>query len=506
MADKQRSYNEIMIEILIAAIAWAVLVSGQVTRIPFPCHSDVCNLYGQDQFCSERESKCRDCLDIIDGCFEHGMPSNCTRTCIEFHVQEKMKNERESACPNLDPIENGKSNGSTSEIYKPGDVVGITCDAGYRLSGRPTLKCKSYGQWSHDVPTCEEITCPVLQGVSNGNHNGSETIPHQPGDIIIFQCNPGYQRIGAESTTCKTDGTWQDKMPICQIYPEFPPIMNGKWNQSGLVLHATCDSGYILVGSEFLRWSETGSWVSSDGHLPYCKEEEITVTVWMIIGIIGLVESVCMCCYIVYRCYMNVYTRKNKDSKIVKECGNKEEMADLMEAGKQPQSENTFPTSAVSLHEQKYQKEATSISNGIKKDDRAPKVTRSKGIAPSSTDHFSSQTHDANISIDPPDMPSWSNSVPKDHRVLQDVQKKKQEAASENNIPSNTHLSCSGKHDDKSNHVKIDINIHNNSSAHNKSVVDSGRDATHSESTNTTAPSTTDGTNADKEDGHLNCR
>ncbi|XP_060577735.1 uncharacterized protein LOC132734886 isoform X2 [Ruditapes philippinarum] len=484
-----------MIKILIAAIAWSVLVSSQGTRTPFPCHSDVCNLYGQDQFCSERESRCRDCLDIIDGCFEPETPSNCTRTCIEFHVQEKLKNERASACPELGPIENGKSNDSTSEIYKPGDVIGITCDAGYRLFGRPTLKCKAYGQWSHDVPTCEEITCPVLPEVGNGKHNGSLTIPHKPGDIVTVLCNHGYQRIGPVYAVCQTNGAWQTQLSICQKYPEIPPIKNGRWDRTMVTnnlesdeLQATCDRGYTLLGSGNLRWSKTGIFTSSNGHLSLCKKDEET-NVWMIVaiteGVLLLVLIVCLVICKVYKYQMK--QRQNQTKKTVrdssKENGNKKETRLLIDSVEKQisnpcsQSGYACPNKDISLHDQKLQRESGSKES-------------------------ESQSPMNNLYGDQPDM--VINSISTGTRVPSEVQKKIKDAAvtreidRENDCQSSKSYVQIGRNPDAGNNMHVSINITGNNTTDNNVIVGSGTDATSSKSTNTTAPSTADGQTADK--------
>jgi hypothetical protein len=64
-------------------------------------------------------------------------------------------------------------------------------------------------------------------------------------------------------------------------YPEIPPIKNGRWDKTMMAdklesdeLQATCDRGYTLVGSGNLRWSKTGIFTSSNGHLSLCKKDE----------------------------------------------------------------------------------------------------------------------------------------------------------------------------------------------------------------------------------------
>ena len=56
---------------------------------------------------------------------------------------------------------------------------------------------------------CLSVSSPssgILEVLSNGTHT-----------IAIFTCDVGYELLGSSTTTCLSDGTWDDAEPICGI-------------------------------------------------------------------------------------------------------------------------------------------------------------------------------------------------------------------------------------------------------------------------------------------------
>ncbi|XP_053374071.1 uncharacterized protein LOC123531452 [Mercenaria mercenaria] len=276
--------NNFLILTVAAALASSQTVSTESPhRLQlFTCFSDICNVHGEDQFCSERERKCRNCQEIVDDCLEPALPQNCTRWCINFHIQKERKKEKETACKDIGLIRNGSHNGSLTQPQVPGDVIAINCDPGYHISGSKTLECKVYGQWSHDIPTCQGIKCPMLPAVSNGRHNGSTTIPNSLGDVVSEVCNHGYQRIGPDSTTCSTIGVWSNQLPVCRKIqcPLLHEVENGKHNGSlrtphvpGDMIVSSCDDAYLLLGTSSTVCNSQGFWTDP---LPRCQVIECT--------------------------------------------------------------------------------------------------------------------------------------------------------------------------------------------------------------------------------------
>ncbi|XP_070537077.1 uncharacterized protein [Ptychodera flava] len=110
--------------------------------------------------------KCED----LDECSVFNL-NNCDRhaECIntpgsyECHCKEGYKGDGnhcvEIDCPELGEFENGRVSGASHSFY---DNAVFTCYNGYRLSGSKALTCLQTGQWSAQLPVCEDINeCEV---------------------------------------------------------------------------------------------------------------------------------------------------------------------------------------------------------------------------------------------------------------------------------------------------------------------------------------------------------
>ena len=51
---------------------------------------------------------------------------------------------------------------------------------------------------------------------NNGRKSANEKGYYEFEDVISFNCFPGYNLIGENSTTCQSDGTWSAPTPTCQ--------------------------------------------------------------------------------------------------------------------------------------------------------------------------------------------------------------------------------------------------------------------------------------------------
>ncbi|XP_012590263.1 PREDICTED: complement receptor type 1-like [Condylura cristata] len=121
-----------------------------------------------------------------------------------------------------------------------GSTITYSCDAGYRLIGRPSAMCVVSGNtvmWDTDPPLCECKPCtnpPDLQ-------NGRMVIDRDTrfGSTITYTCNEGFRLIGQSSSTCSLSGdgvAWDNEPPLCESIPCGPPpsIANGRFTSSSL--------------------------------------------------------------------------------------------------------------------------------------------------------------------------------------------------------------------------------------------------------------------------------
>ncbi|KFP94617.1 Complement receptor type 1, partial [Haliaeetus albicilla] len=229
-------------------------------------------------------------------------------------------------------IANGEHSSHFSDTFDVGALVHYRCKHGFSLTGNKTVRCTTYGVWSHPLPRCE-VGC-VSPRVGNGKVIRLESL-YRPGDIITMECNtavvpkdnpsaslggtwdpphlsllycskpaeiahgslsspakvfftpgtsvsyicePGFSRIGTASIYCTQSGAWSHPPPVCQavkcLHP--PNITNGKLKGNisdtfsyGASVSYSCNPGYSLVGNAFINCTVSGTW--SQPH-PQCKE------------------------------------------------------------------------------------------------------------------------------------------------------------------------------------------------------------------------------------------
>ncbi|XP_065175311.1 C4b-binding protein beta chain-like [Sycon ciliatum] len=94
-----------------------------------------------------------------------------------------------------------------------GDKVFYQCNTGFKLVGESEAECEFNQIWSNPPPTCEaEIECPPPTGIMNGcvYYTGTRV-----GSMIMYKCDPGYQRSGRMRVTCQSFGQWSHGPPTC---------------------------------------------------------------------------------------------------------------------------------------------------------------------------------------------------------------------------------------------------------------------------------------------------
>ncbi|XP_053399292.1 CUB and sushi domain-containing protein 3-like [Mercenaria mercenaria] len=141
------------------------------------------------------------------------------------------------------------------------------CGVGYTIQGDTNLECRSDGTWNVQSPSC--VSCETLTLTDGGSINfetdGSVT-------QATVTCGTGYTVTGAQTLSCKADGTWDFTAGSCVECPGIIAPDSGYNNltSDGSVTMATfwCEQGYFLDGSSFITCETDGTW---SGNIPTCK-------------------------------------------------------------------------------------------------------------------------------------------------------------------------------------------------------------------------------------------
>ena len=154
-----------------------------------------------------------------------------------------------------------------SIVYKPRDVVTITCNSGYAPSSLTTT-CQSDRSWVPQ-PLCRYVSCqvPTLHNgfykINGAQTNTSTTLPY--GAIIQPQCSqPGYTPSPSSARICQEDRHWCRSDPSCIpsiTCNSVPSLRNGYYddgsNNAPYVYNGgispKCNDGYNLNGSSLTR-------------------------------------------------------------------------------------------------------------------------------------------------------------------------------------------------------------------------------------------------------------
>ncbi|ELW48605.1 CUB and sushi domain-containing protein 3, partial [Tupaia chinensis] len=114
---------------------------------------------------------------------------------------------------------------NSSQGYQVGSTVLFRCQKGYLLQGSTTRTCLPNLTWSGTPPDCVPHHCKQPETPTHANV-GALDLPSM-GYTLIYSCQEGFSlKGGSEHRTCKADGSWTGKPPIClaEVRPSGRPI------------------------------------------------------------------------------------------------------------------------------------------------------------------------------------------------------------------------------------------------------------------------------------------
>uniref|UniRef100_A0A8C5NCF1 Complement receptor type 2-like n=2 Tax=Gouania willdenowi TaxID=441366 RepID=A0A8C5NCF1_GOUWI len=94
-----------------------------------------------------------------------------------------------------------------------GDIIRVTCDKGYQISGSSYKQCYSTG-WS-GRSKCEIITCEKPPEVTNGRRSWDAHDDPKYGEEILYSCDVGHTLVGPDRIMCNEDGEYNSPPPLC---------------------------------------------------------------------------------------------------------------------------------------------------------------------------------------------------------------------------------------------------------------------------------------------------
>ena len=149
-------------------------------------------------------------------------------------------------------ISNNNSAEDNFTRYFYGDLVGFSCNPGFKFQGNSDLiqefklECSSNGSWIGSVPNCVPLQCSWPESLKNGKfflHLNNKTVIEiaeknssifslnskeisiiedisqlfTPGVQISSECEKGFKNIGDNFRICTYNETWTNKDTFCKI-------------------------------------------------------------------------------------------------------------------------------------------------------------------------------------------------------------------------------------------------------------------------------------------------
>ncbi|XP_048832376.1 complement factor H-like [Brienomyrus brachyistius] len=160
---------------------------------------------------------------------------------------------------------NGDFSLAVGDDFVFGSTVQYTCRKGYTMVSRISHRtCLSSG-WDNNVPFCEVVKCEPLNPPEQLDVSGNFESP-QYSDVVEFECNSAAEKLnGPRQIYCTDTGDWSGQMPTCQeitcTRPDIPnSIVDGKnvIYKNDEVIRFRCVENYDAVGSGIARCGKDG--------------------------------------------------------------------------------------------------------------------------------------------------------------------------------------------------------------------------------------------------------
>ncbi|XP_041921873.1 CUB and sushi domain-containing protein 1-like [Alosa sapidissima] len=155
--------------------------------------------------------------------------------------------------------------------------VTFYCRSPYILVGSSRRVCQDDGSWSGVQPTCVDPAFNSCRDPGTPSYGiPIQAQGFEVGSKIFFRCRKNYHILGSTSRTCLENLTWSGVQPECIAHgcrqietPAHVDVRSIDLPTLGYTLMFTCQDGYFLSGgSEHRTCKPDGKWT---GKPPVCK-------------------------------------------------------------------------------------------------------------------------------------------------------------------------------------------------------------------------------------------
>ncbi|XP_054625925.1 CUB and sushi domain-containing protein 1-like isoform X1 [Dunckerocampus dactyliophorus] len=162
-------------------------------------------------------------------------------------------------------------------IFTYRSEVRFYCQTPYLLVGSASRECQADGMWSGQQPACIDSALNSCRDPGTPAYGiPVQAQGLQVGSKISFKCRKNYHILGSTTRTCLENLTWSGTQPECIAHscrqPETPSNMDVRsldLPTLGYTLIYTCQDGFYLAsGSEHRTCKIDGRW---SGKPPLCK-------------------------------------------------------------------------------------------------------------------------------------------------------------------------------------------------------------------------------------------